>query len=114
MVNPGSIGAGAEPPATKAAARANWSQFVSECQSAADHRALVTVPLLIVSLVLAVWGLMLLWKRVGRSAAPAPPAVEQPWWLHPSDAAGGPPSPFGGGSPVATGPGGTGGGPATV
>ncbi len=116
LVNPGSIGAGAEPPVTKKAARANWSQFVSECQSATDHRALVTIPLLAVSLVLAVGGLMLLWRRVERPAAPAPPAApvtDQPWWLHPTDPAGGAP-PFNPSGPVAAGPVSPGGGPATV
>lgn len=101
MVNPGSIGAGAEPPVTRKAARANWTEFVSECQSATDHRALVTVPVLIVSLVLAVWGLMVLWRREDRQAVAEPPVAEQPWWLQTSGPGG--PTPPSGGAPVATG-----------
>jgi len=114
LVNPGSIGAGAEPPATKEAARANWSQFVSECQSATNDRALTTIPVLVVSLVLAVGGLMLLWRRTGRPAAPAPPTAGEPWWLQHSDPVGGARPPFSGSGPVATGPVGPGGGPAAV
>jgi hypothetical protein len=86
LVDPGSIGAGAAPPATKKAARAEWSQFVSE---ATEHRALITIPVLIVSLVLAVWGLMVLWRRFGRPVDPAPPPADHPWWIQPSDPTGG-------------------------
>jgi hypothetical protein len=92
MVNPGSIGAGAEPPTTRAAARANWRQFVNECQTATNQRALVTIPVLVVSLILGVAGLMLLWRRFARPDRPVPPAESR--WPRADDTAPGPPPPY--------------------
>ena len=110
LVNPGSIGAGAEPPASNHTARAQWNQFVNDCQTATNHRVLITVPMLVVSVVLAVVGLLLLWKRLGRRedrepaafdprpATPATPATIDERPLSPSapfPAAAGPPGPPG-------------------
>ncbi len=77
LVNPGSIGAGAEPPASNHTARAQWNQFVNDCQTATNHRVLVTVPMLVVSVVLAVAGLLLLWRRLGSREGHEPPAVDR-------------------------------------
>ncbi len=85
LVNPGSIGAGAEPPATRPAARAQWSEFVDECQAAANDRAVITIPILIGSLVLGAFGLVLLWRRVERPTRPTPPSTDQQWWTPPPD-----------------------------
>ena len=74
LVNPGSIGAGAEPPATRPAARAQWSEFVDECQAAANDRAVITIPTLIGSLVA---------RRLWPGAA-----VEEGRASHPADASG--------------------------
>jgi len=80
LVNPGSIGAGREPAAVHTAARANWLQFVHECQSATDDRAVATLPTLIVSVGIATVGLLLLRRRSGRRAGPgAGPTSDVSW-----------------------------------
>jgi hypothetical protein len=80
LVDPASIGAGPEPAAVNAAARANWSQFVHECQSATNDRALATLPVLIVSVGITVVGVLLLKRRTGRRADPAPnPNTDTGW-----------------------------------
>ncbi len=83
LVNPGSIGAGAEPPATRAAARAQWSQFVNECQTATNDRALLAFPVLVVSAGIAVVGLVLLRRRGGPSTGGTP--AEDRRWSPPPD-----------------------------
>jgi hypothetical protein len=77
LVNPGSIGAGAEPPASRAAARTQWKQFVDDCQTATNHRVLITVPVLVVSVVLGVIGLVALWRRFEKPDRPASPPVDR-------------------------------------
>jgi hypothetical protein len=98
LVDPSSIGAGPEPAAVNTAARANWSQFVHECQSATNNRAVATLPALIVSAGITVVGILLLRRRSRRRADPAPqPTAELGW----------PPLPealFGGGQPFVTSP----------
>jgi hypothetical protein len=80
LVDPGSIGAGPEPGAVDAAARTNWSQFVHECQSATNDRAVATLPVLIVSAGITVVGFVLLRRRSGRRAHPAPkPPADRGW-----------------------------------
>ena len=56
LFNPGSIGAGPEPPATSATERADWMAFVGECQASADGRVLGALVILVVSLVVALVG----------------------------------------------------------
>ena len=104
MVNPGSIGAGAEPPVTRAAARANWKQFVVDCQGAANRRGLVTIPVLVVSLILAVAGVVLLWRRFAPPDRPAARPVEG--WPLDHDSRPGPPPPYAARYPGAPAPGG--------
>jgi hypothetical protein len=82
LVDPGSIGAGTEPPATRAAARAQWNQFVDECQSATNNRALLAIPVLVVSAGIAVVGFVLLRRRGRRSASGA---STQDRWSPPPD-----------------------------
>ena len=104
VVNPGSIGAGAEPPASRASARKQWTQFVDDCQTATDHRVLIAVPVLVVSVVVGVIGLVALWRRLDRPQRPASPPVDR--WPLPPDGSPGPPpyaAPFPGGM-GATGP----------
>jgi hypothetical protein len=60
LFNPGSIGAGAEPPATSATDRADWMAFVGECQASADARVLAAVVIFAVSLAVALVGTALL------------------------------------------------------
>jgi hypothetical protein len=75
LFNPGSIGAGAEPPATSATQRADWMAFVGECQASADGRVLGALVIFVVSLVVAVVGTaLLLGYRKRRASAPPPSA----------------------------------------
>ena len=78
LVNPGSIGAGAEPAASRAAARAQWNQFVNECQTSTDDRALLAFPVLVVSAGIAVVGFVLL-RRRGRSTTGGTPTEDHRW-----------------------------------
>jgi len=50
LFNPGSIGAGPEPAAADAGARAQWQAFVNQCQSAADDRGVTASAILLVSI----------------------------------------------------------------
>ncbi len=83
LVDPGSIGAGAEPPTTRAAARAQWNQFVDECQSATNDRALLAFPVLVVSAGITVVGFVLLRRRGNRSTGGASTSDRR--WSPPPD-----------------------------
>jgi hypothetical protein len=61
--DPVTIGAGREPPATNATARTQWEAFVHECQTAANDRAVVTLPVLLLSAVLVFVGTVVLRRR---------------------------------------------------
>ena len=79
LVNPASIGAGPEPAPGQVAAHAQWTRFVHECQTAADDRALATLPILILSIGLAVAGLLLVRSRgpAGRAETEAEPRAHE-------------------------------------
>ena len=96
LVEPGSIGAGSEPSTSNTAGRANWLEFVHDCQSATDERAFIAIPTLIVSIGIATLGLILLRRRARRTVDPVPDAMDHQWWL-------GPPYAFYGGAPQAVG-----------
>jgi hypothetical protein len=98
LVDPGSIGAGPEPPAVNAAARAQWSRFVHECQSATNDRAVTTLPVLIVSAGITVVGIVLLRRKTRRRADLAPPPTAELGWPALPDAL------FGGGQPFVSSP----------
>jgi hypothetical protein len=84
LVNPGSIGAGAEPATNDTAARANWLEFVHDCQSATDQRAFLAIPTLIVSIGVTAGGIVLLRRRMRKTVDPVPEALDHQWWLaHP-------------------------------
>jgi hypothetical protein len=83
LVDPGSIGAGAEPPTTHAAARAQWNQFVNECQSATNDRALLAAPVLVVSIGITIVGFVLLRRRGSRTASDL--ATQDQRWSPPPD-----------------------------
>jgi hypothetical protein len=68
LFDPGSIGAGREPPTTSAANRADWMAFVGECQASADGRVLATFFILVLSLGVALAGTALV-LRARRSGA---------------------------------------------
>jgi hypothetical protein len=62
LFDPGSIGAGREPPATSAANRADWMAFVGECQASADGRVLATFFILTISVGVGLAGVFLVMK----------------------------------------------------
>jgi hypothetical protein len=92
LFNPGSIGAGPEPPATNAEARDQWSAFVSECQASADGRVLAGVVILVASVAIGVFGPMVVLRRKPEPGPgyPPSPAVGGP----PGDAQLAPPPPY--------------------
>ena len=61
--DPITIGAQPEPPASNPAGRAEWRTFVHGCQSAADTRMFITLPLLAVSVGLVILGVVLILRR---------------------------------------------------
>jgi hypothetical protein len=73
--DPVTIGAGAEPPASNQAEHTVWANFVHGCQSAADTRMLVALPLLVISLGLVVLGVVLLVRKDRRRDTPAAPSL---------------------------------------
>jgi hypothetical protein len=78
LLDPGSIGAGAEPPASKTTDRAKWMAFVAECQAATDSRALGALVVLAVSLGVGLGGTVLLLRMRKRPVASAPSGVFSP------------------------------------
>lgn len=67
LFDPVTIGAGPEPPASDAAGRAQWSGFVHACQSATDYRAVISFPILVVSLGIAILGAVVVGRKSRRS-----------------------------------------------
>ena len=97
--DPVTIGAGPEPPASNPTARAQWSAFVDQCQTAADDRALTAFPVFVVSVGIAVVGFLAYRRRTpGRTdstpqviaAGWPPPPWSSPWAGPPPYATGGP------------------------
>jgi len=70
--DPVTIGAQAEPPTSDQAARTQWTTFVHGCQSAADTRMLITLPLLAVSVGLVILGVILILRRNRRRVGSGP------------------------------------------
>ncbi|MGO8869937.1 MAG: hypothetical protein ACLQPH_00780 [Acidimicrobiales bacterium] len=79
LFDPVTIGAGPEPPASAAADRAQWSEFVHDCQTAADDRALAAFPILIVSVAVAVVGPLVARRRARRRLRPTPEPTLGGW-----------------------------------
>jgi len=80
VFDPITIGAGREPSAADAAARAQWSAFVQECQTAANDRAITAFPILVASAVLAIVGPVAIRRRDRRE----PEGVgDGDWWTPP-------------------------------
>ncbi len=78
--NPGSIGAGPEPPASNSDARQQWQAFVDECQTTTDDRAIAALAILVVSIGVGVAGPRLVAGRKRRqtSGLPAAPTASEP------------------------------------
>jgi hypothetical protein len=83
LFDPITIGAGPEPAATDAAARAQWSAFIHECQTAADNRALAAFPILIVSAGVAVIGAVVVGRRARHRIDSAQESTVGEWWSPP-------------------------------
>jgi hypothetical protein len=81
IFDPITIGAGPKPPATNPSARSQWSAFVHDCQTAADHRALATFPILLVSIALVIIG-PLVWRRSSRRRGNSTPEGTEPIAAH--------------------------------
>jgi hypothetical protein len=79
IFDPVTIGAGPQPAASHAAARTQWTAFVGECQSAANHRALVAFPILVVSVALLVAAAFIFGRRDRQSDGPSPVRPTDPW-----------------------------------
>jgi hypothetical protein len=80
LFDPGSIGAGPEPPVTNTADRANWLAFVGQCQASADGRVLANFLILTISLGVALAGTALVLKarQAPESVAPTAPVAGSP------------------------------------
>jgi hypothetical protein len=85
LFDPGSIGAGPEPPVADATDRANWMAFVGECQASADGRVLANFFILTLSLVVALAGTALVLKarRPAVPGASTTPAAGSPPFVSP-------------------------------
>jgi hypothetical protein len=70
LFDPGSIGAGQEPPATSATDRADWLAFVGECQASADGRVLATFFIFTISVGVALAGTYLVLTSRKRTTDP--------------------------------------------
>ena len=63
LAQPGSIGAGPEPPASNATAHHQWETFIQQCQSLADRRGLASLAVFVLSLAVAAIGLIWVLRR---------------------------------------------------
>ncbi len=63
LAEPGSIGAGPEPPTSNATAHHQWQSFVDECQTLADRRGLASLAIFVISIVVAGVGLVWVLRR---------------------------------------------------
>jgi hypothetical protein len=75
LLDPGSIGAGPEPPASNSAGRAQWQAFVDECQTTTDDRAIAALVIFVVSIGIAVFGPTLVAGRKRRRTTSQPPSA---------------------------------------
>ena len=63
LAQPGSIGAGPEPPVSNATAHHQWQTFIQQCQSLADRRGLASLAIFVFSVAVAVIGLIWVLRR---------------------------------------------------
>ncbi len=63
LVQPGSIGAGPEPPVSNATAHHQWQTFIQQCQSLADRRGLASLAVFVISVAVAATGLIWVLRR---------------------------------------------------
>jgi hypothetical protein len=74
LLNPVSIGAGAQPPTKDTADHRAWAEFVSECQSSADNRGLASLAILVVSVAVGIGGPMVVLRRKRRPTPSSQPS----------------------------------------
>ncbi len=72
LFDPVTIGAGPEPPAADRAGRTQWFAFVDACQSATDDRAVISFPILVVSLGIALLGAVVVGRKSRRARRVGP------------------------------------------
>ncbi len=63
LAQPGSIGAGPEPPASNITAHHQWTTFIQQCQAIADRRGLASLAVAVISLGVAAIGLIWVFRR---------------------------------------------------
>ena len=63
LAEPGSIGAGPQPPASNTAAHHQWQTFIDQCQSLADRRGLASLAIVVISLAVSAIGLIWVLRR---------------------------------------------------
>ena len=66
LAEPGSIGAGPQPPASNTTGHRQWETFVQECQSLADRRGMASLVIFVISLVVAGAGLFWVLRKPRR------------------------------------------------
>jgi hypothetical protein len=83
LAEPGSIGAGPEPPTSNVTAHHQWKTFIEQCQSIADRRGLASLAVAVISLVVA--GVGLVWvvrrsrsDRDDDTSGPGPDRLDEP------------------------------------
>jgi hypothetical protein len=80
LLDPASIGAGPMPAASATTDRAEWNAFVSECQASTDNRMLAALAILVVSILVAVVGPILVFRRMRKRPGTALVSpVEREW-----------------------------------
>ena len=85
FLNPGSIGAGAEPSTVNVAAHAQWLAFVGECQAATSSRVLGAFAILVLSVGVVIAGLLLSRRGARKRDASGGPDVQPPSSNPPSE-----------------------------
>ena len=82
LAQPGSIGAGPEPPASNVTAHHQWTTFIQQCQALADRRGLASLAIFVFSLVVAGVGLLWVLRKSrgedGDDAVAGDPGQDQP------------------------------------
>jgi len=63
LAEPGSIGAGPQPPKSNVTAHRQWQTFIRQCQDLADHRGLASLAIVVVSISVAGVGLFLVLRK---------------------------------------------------
>ena len=63
LTQPGSIGAGPQPPTSNATAHRQWQTFIDQCQDLADRRGLASLAIIVISIAVAGTGLFWIFRK---------------------------------------------------